>query len=286
MDLINPMVNKGKNSRQYRMPRGMRYSHLVDRTAFYCNEFDSPAVEKWMSFRKNTVFSFLVGKYTKIYLKKFDDIKDDVVVVDDYCDMQGLIDYILHYLPEGVYYDTNYYEDLDICRGCPLCYDTQKCIECKHYIGQELVFDLDPENVFCPIHGDLDQKMKMHQGRALCMLEFKIVRKFAERMYHELEENYSKIKMIYSGRGFHLHVLDDDTKYLTRDEKSTLAREYGKKYPIDEWVTSGGIKLIRLPYSLHGMVSRICIPLDIAEVKNFNPLTDLRVIPHFLKYDY
>lgn len=101
------------------MPRGMRYSNLVDRVAFYCNEFDPLLVEKWMSFRNNTVFSFLVGKYTKIYLKKFENIKDDVVVVDDYCDMRGLVDYILRYLPEGVYYDTNYYEDLDICRGCP-----------------------------------------------------------------------------------------------------------------------------------------------------------------------
>jgi DNA primase catalytic subunit len=280
------MVNKNKTAQKYRMPRGMRYSNLVDRTAFYCNEFDPLLVEKWMSFRKNTVFSFLIGKYTKIYLKKFENIKDDVVVVDDYCDMRGLIEYILRYLPEGVYYDTNYYEDLDICRGCPLCYETKKCIECKHYIGQELVFDLDPENVYCPIHGDLNQKMKLHQGRALCMIEFKIVRTFAEKMYYRLAQNYAKIQVIYSGRGFHLHVLDDDTKYLTREEKSKLAREYGQEFPIDEWVTAGGIKLIRLPYSLHGMVSRICTPVNAANIKNFNPLHDLQVIPKFIRYSY
>ena len=128
--------------------------------------------------------------------------------------------------------------------------------------------------------------MKMHQGRALCMIEFKIVRTFAEKMYHRLAQNYAKIQVIYSGRGFHLHVLDDDTKYLTREEKSKLAREYGQEFPIDEWVTAGGIKLIRLPYSLHGMVSRICTPVNAACIKNFNPLRDLQVIPEFITYSY
>jgi len=94
---------------------------------------------------KTQIISFLVGKYTRLYLKQFEDIKNDVVVIDDYCNLRGMREYLLKYLPEGVYYDTNHYEDLDICRGCPECYKADKCLACKHYVGQELVFDLDPK---------------------------------------------------------------------------------------------------------------------------------------------
>ncbi|MEJ2241047.1 MAG: hypothetical protein P8Y18_02750 [Candidatus Bathyarchaeota archaeon] len=52
---------------------------------------------------------------------------------------------------------------------------------------------------------------------------------------------------------------------------------------IDKWVTSGSMRLIRLPYSLHGMVSRIVTPLKISELEDFDPLKDKRTIPKFLE---
>jgi DNA primase catalytic subunit len=277
-------INQPKKHK-YKMPKGMRYSSLVDRAEFYCNELNSKALNDWQSFRTKPVLSFLVGKYTHIYLKKLEGIKNDVVVVDDYCDLQGMRQYLLKYLPEGVYYDTNHYENLDICRGCPDCYETNKCLSCKHYVGQELVFDLDPENVYCPVHGGLDQKMRAHQGRMLCLIEFKILRKKTMLMYKELRERFSKLRLVYSGRGFHIHVLDDDTTYLTRAERSELASEYVKRFPIDEWVTAGNIKLIRLPFTLHGMISRICIPIDVSELEDFNPVTYEPALPRFLTFE-
>jgi DNA primase catalytic subunit len=279
------MESRWVKKHKYKMPRGMRYSTLAERAEFYCNEFNTEALLAWQSFRKTTVLSFLVGKYTQIYLKQFEEIRDDVVVIDDYRDDKGMQQYLLKYLPEGVYYDTNHYEDLDICRGCPHCYEIDKCLPCKHYVGQELVFDLDPENVYCPIHGDLDQKMKAHQGRMLCMIEFKILRKKAVLMYRELKQTYSKIRVIYSGRGFHIHVLDSDTVYLTRSERSALAKRCAKRFPIDEWVTAGNIKLIRLPYTLHGMISRICVPIDPNEIEAFNPINYGPAVPRFLSFE-
>jgi len=278
------MDSKWVKKHKYKMPRGMRYSTLAERAEFYCNEFNAETLPAWLSFRKTTVLSFLVGKYTQIYLKQFEDIRDDVVVIDDYCDVKGMRQYFLKYLPEGVYYDTNHYEDLDTCRGCPDCYETDKCILCKHYVGQELVFDLDPENVYCPIHGDLDQKMRAHQGRMLCLIEFKILRKKAVLMYRELKQTYSKLRVNYSGRGFHIHVLDSDAIYLTRAERSALANSYATRFPIDEWVTAGTIKLIRLPYSLHGMISRICIPIDPNELEAFDPISYEPAVPRFLTF--
>ena len=279
------MASKRVERHKYKMPRGMRYSTLVERAEFYCNEFNAKALLDWQSFRKATVLSFLIGKYTRIYLKQFQDIRDDVVVIDDYCDVPGMRQYLLKYLPEGVYYDTHHYEDLDICRGCPSCYETDKCLACKHYVGQELVFDLDPENVYCPVHGDLDRKMKAHQGRMLCLIEFKILRKKAVLMYRELKQTYSKLRVVYSGRGFHIHVLDADATYLTRAERTALASSFAKRFPIDEWVTAGNIKLIRVPYTLHGMISRICVPVDPNALEAFDPINYKPAIPSFLKFE-
>jgi DNA primase catalytic subunit len=54
-------------------------------------------------------------------------------------------------------------------------------------------------------------------------------------------------------------------------------------YPIDEWVTTGGMRLIRLPYSLHGMVSRIVVPLSIRQTEAFDPVKSPICLPKFLK---
>jgi len=54
-------------------------------------------------------------------------------------------------------------------------------------------------------------------------------------------------------------------------------------YPIDEWVTTGGMRLIRLPYSLHGMVSRVVVPLTIGQLERFDPLRSSICIPRFMR---
>jgi DNA primase catalytic subunit len=55
-----------------------------------------------------------------------------------------------------------------------------------------------------------------------------------------------------------------------------------KGFGIDEWVTAGEMRLIRLPYSLHGLVSRIVLPLKKSELERLNPVSDVRCIPKFL----
>ena len=104
-------------------------------------------------------------------------------------------------------------------------------------------------------------------------------------MYRDLKQTYSKLRVVYSGRGFHIHVLDADATYLTRAERSALASGYAKRFPIDEWVTAGNIKLIRLPYTLHGMISRICVPVDPNELEAFDPINYEPAIPRFLTFE-
>jgi hypothetical protein len=41
------------------------------------------------------------------------------------------------------------------------------------------------------------------------------------------------------------------------------------------------MRLIRLPYSLHGMVSRICLPLKDNEAERFDPVKNKKAVPGF-----
>jgi len=43
------------------------------------------------------------------------------------------------------------------------------------------------------------------------------------------------------------------------------------------------MRLIRLPFSLHGLVSRIALPLEKSELERFDPVNDERCIPRFLR---
>ncbi len=140
--------------------------------------------------------------------------------------------------------------------------EPKDCWSCKYFLGQELAFDIDPENVVCPYHGDYERKMEEHQGLSFCMYEFKVVRRRTLELYEELNREYGEFRIVYSGRGFHTHVMDKEAIRAKKREGEKIAEKWAKRYPIDPWVTSGEMRLIRLPYSLHGMVSRICIPLE------------------------
>ncbi|MBC7130787.1 DNA primase, partial [Candidatus Bathyarchaeota archaeon] len=83
---------------------------------------------------------------------------------------------------------------------------------------------------------------------------------------------------------FHIHVLDDYAYELNQQQRKAMAEEAKKKgFQIDPWVTTGEMRLIRLPYSLNGLVSRIVLPLEKGELERFNPVADERCIPKFLK---
>ena len=112
----------------------------------------------------------------------------------------------------------------------------------------------------------------MNQGRGLsfCEKAFEVTKENTISLYEKLLEDYSKIKIVFSGRGFHIHVFDKETIKLNR------YNDYG----IDKWVTSGEMRLIRLPYTLNGISSRIVKPISKKEVEFFNPEKD--ALPSFV----
>jgi DNA primase catalytic subunit len=250
----------------YNLPAGMRYATLNERSEFYTEEFNLTGVQEWfMGRRGKTKYAVIMGKHTKIYRPEYREDAETTVIIDEYRDLKDVQGQIVDFLPEAVYYDRNLYGDGD------------------QIIGQELAFDLDPENVECPVHGTLEDKIARGQGLSFCEIELDIVRREAIGLYEYLQKRFSDLRVVYSGRGFHLHVLDKDTYRLGTEERLNLAREVkGQGFHIDEWVTSGEYRLIRLPGSLNGLVSRVVTPLKKSELESFDPIHDSRCLPKFL----
>jgi len=251
----------------YYLPRGMRPSTLEERKQFYRREFNLNGVREWFrGWSGKIVFAVIIGRHTKIYPPEYEEDASTTILIDNYRDLEDVKGWILEFLPESVYYDRNVYD------------------EHENILGQEMAFDLDPENLTCPIHGSLEDKMRRHQGLSFCEIELEMVKDETVRLYEKLSKMFSDLRTVYSGRGFHIHVLDEEVFNWNRERRMKFAREIKEKgFMIDEWVTSGGMRLIRLPYSLHGMVSRIVMPIDISELSSFNPIEDERCIPKFLK---
>ena len=249
------------------MPKKMRYATLTERKLFYEKEFNLESVDKWLKplATYHTVFAVIMGRHTRIFRPEYAEDASTTILIENYENLSNVRSDILEFLPEAVYYDRNLYD----AKG-KVC-------------GQTLAFDLDPENLTCPIHGTLADKMKRHQGLSFCEIELRMVIEETGKLFERLQKLFTEIRIVYSGRGFHIHVFDEETFKWSKRRRGDLARKLKKEgFLIDEWVTTGSMRLIRLPYSLHGMVSRIVIPVNADELSSFDPIMDKRCVPKFL----
>lgn len=228
-----------------------RPSTLAEREKFYESEFSIEKVKLW--FKKNKLklpqlCAVDAGTETGIILDKKN--KDKML----YFEFKDLGSKIKKYLPEDVYYDRNVYKNPKSVLNSP---------NFKNHLMQELAFDIDIDN--------LHKKVSNESIRQAYKITIK--------MEKELKEKYNvkNLQIIYSGRGFHLHVFDKKAYSLSNKERELLTKRLSK-YPIDPWVSCGFIRLIRMPYSLNSLVSRKVIP--IGDRKQLD-LSDS--IPRFLK---
>lgn len=264
-------------------PKGMRPSTLNERKGYYAKEFDTGSISGWIGSRRRSLkFAMIIGRYTNIVKLGREENKDDVVIIDTWKTAGDIRRYALDYLPESLYYDRNRYVDIRECERCSGKVDS--CDGCHNFDGQQLAFDLDPENVDCPYHGHIGDKIDRGTAHGFCMYEFKSVRKQAIRLSEEMKCHFESVEVVYSGRGFHV-VVDDEAAYLlSKKERKVIAMRIGKRYDIDEWVTEGGSRLMRLPYSLNGLVSRKCMRIkDERGLSRFDPRTSKLVLPEFMK---
>lgn len=231
-----------------------RASTLDERKEFYETEFSVEKARKWFSDNGIELPQICVldaGTDTGIIVdKKF---KGKLL----YLPFDKLIEKLRQYNPESVYYERNKYKN------------PEKVLETLKFdnpISQELDFDIDVDNI-------RDVKKENTEDYETTIKE---AFEYTLELKKELEKKFRKIRMVYSGRGFHLHVLDKEAYFLSPKERERLAEEFSK-YPIDSWVTRSHMRLIRLPYSLNGRVSRIVAPLS---DDKFEPE---KAIPKFLQ---
>jgi DNA primase catalytic subunit len=256
----------------------MRPTSLHERHKFYQREFKTNLVRQWFRGWTNPiVFAVVIGRHTKVYPAEYSKDRDRTILIDEYDRLEDLRQYCVEFRPESVYYDRNVYSSWDEARRGP-----NKIEELGRSFGQQLAFDIDPENFECPIHRTLEDKMNRRQGLSFCRLELQLAQGHALDLMNELSRSFAELRLVYSGRGFHVHVLDKDTFFWTRKQRITLVRSLVRRgYLMDEWVASGGMRLIRLPHSLNGLVTRLAIPLDKIGAHSFDPVTDPRCLPSF-----
>jgi len=244
-----------------------RPSTLAEREIFYREEFNLNKAKDW--FRKNKIdypqlFAVDMGSETGIIKDK--KKKNQIINMWP----EHLQDKLVNYLPEDVYYDRNSYKNAELMLKT---LDFKNAWKSKNLIGQELAFDIDPENIKCKCKKRFPKFCEECMPKAV---------KSAIALAELLKERFEKVGLVYSGRGMHVHVFDKEAFGLSIKEREELNKK-AKKFYIDPWVSRGYIRLMRLPYSLNALVSRIVIPLTMKEAKKFNPLTAKTTLPRFLK---
>ncbi len=249
---------------KYSFPAGMRPASLEERKQFYEREFRWRKAKRWIrSFVKVDT-----GRHSGIVKEG----KPELIMLRPERDLR---ERLLHYLPEDVYYDRNTYRSLNACLHCKTFFGKIKnryCWwVCPNAIGQELAFDVDPENASPDIRGSI---------YSFTEEEFEVARKTTIELVEWLKERFGTVVPVYSGRGFHVVVKGQDG--LGLEERQALIDELPERLRemIDPWVTRGNIRLLRLPYSLHGLVSRVVTPLKKQDLEKTDLLT--RFKPEYL----
>jgi len=265
---------------RYRFPDRMRPATVQERYEFYHEEFSTSLVREWFrGWARPIVFAVVIGRHTKIFPAEYRSDRYRTILIDEYEGLRDLRQYCMEFRPESVYYDRNVYRNWkDARRG------QYKIGELGKSFGQQLAFDIDPENFECPIHGTLEEKLSKRQGLSFCRLELQFAQEHALGLIDELSDYFGELRLVYSGRGFHVHVLDEDTFFWTRRQRLRLIRSLVRRgFLMDEWVAGGAMRLIRLPHSLNGLVSRLAIPLDMLKSRSLDLMNDPRCLPGFAR---
>src|SRR5260370_10612453 len=124
--------------------------------------------------------------------------------------------------------------------------------------------------------------MGKDQGLSFCRLELQLARQEAVQLVEILSKRFTQINLVYSGRGFHIHITDEETVFWNRKKRLALVRSLTKKgFLMDKWVPAGGMRLSRVPYSLNSLVKRVATPLPKPEMGVFHPIPAARSRPEF-----
>ena len=241
-------------------PEDMSPPTVEQRRKFYRDEF-----ERWnlkvLNFKwERPVLAVDVGTESTRYRPKHKDYLGKIVFIREYRNLDHLVKKIVGYAPEDLYYDTRTY-DRD---------PRQTNAIWERPSGKQLVFDLDPELVECR---HCERIRKNNEGKRFAKYTFcedcfsELAGKTAKLVVF-LRRNFDSINIYFSGRGFHVHVNDQEAFEMDDFDRETLAEKLSKRFPIDRKITAGEKNLIRMPGSLHGLTGRKVVEVGVEELKN------------------
>jgi DNA primase catalytic subunit len=265
-------------------PVNHRPAKIRERKDYY-SALDYNLMEEWFKGKveglRMPIFHLDPGSETGYIRKEYREKKGRLLnfTVKDFAELKEML---MDYLPEDLYYDRNVYRDKAKCADCNNRGDG--CLSCKDVLGQELMFDVDPENIDCPNCGTLEDRVKGHSMFKFCYICFnKAIDQTIELHKRIAMLSYRKLSTIYSGRGFHIYIEDENAYKMSYAERKELAAQVKEEgYAIDPWVTEGEARLARVPYSLNGLVSRVCYPIEIEDIKKLNFWRSRPFVPGFL----
>lgn len=253
---------------RFDFPEGLRPATVDERDRFYRSAFPLDELRERMDRWERFIPVVDVGTETTRYRPRFREYKGKLVRITDYADLDDLRTKIVEYAPEDLYYVTTV--------------EKQDRIETNP--EQELVFDLDPENVSCRT---CDRKRphleKPAQDYVFCMDCFAQVAQETKSLYGFLETHFDQLSLVYSGRGFHIHVGDEAGFRMDREDRRELASKVRMEFPVDEAVTAGEKDLIRMPGSLHGLVSRVVTEIEPRHLDDPERVLHSLSVPEFIE---
>ena len=247
--------------------KDLKPSTLEQRHKYYSCEFPKYNLRKWFSeggIPQPQLYAVDMGSETGI-IKNREKLGKMIILR-----AVNLEDKLKDYLPEDVYYDRNRYGDVELALEK---LNFREIFTDPNIEAQELAFDIDPENIPCGCRSSYPHfcekclKESIQQG---------------VRLAEHLSDRFDRIGLVYSGRGIHVHVFERSAFKLTIKEREEINNDV-VGFGIDPWVSRGRIRLIRLPFSLNALVSRVVLPLTVEQAVEFDPVTSDMAVPGFLK---
>ncbi len=237
-----------------KFPLGLRPPTLEERAEYYQRVFP---VRKALSWVKSFV-KIDTGRDSRIVKP---GLKPKLLTLKPPYTAKRLREKLLKYLPEDVYYDLNCYRSIQRCLKCRIFFGAyaKKPIfcwwNCSNWLCQEMAFDIDPENF---------RRKPLEDMRSFTLEELEAAKEATLQLYEWLKQQGARrLRVIFSGRGFHVVVRDYWLTSLTYSQRKKFTEKMPEELQeaIDPWVTWGNIRLLRLPYSLHGLVGLVTLPI-------------------------
>jgi hypothetical protein len=132
------------------------------------------------------------------------------------------------------------------------------------------MMDIDPENIECPNCGTLGGPREGGVHVQVLLHVFQEGGRATRGTPQEAYRGGLQGPRLFTREGFPCLCGGRAGNPDEFGERKALAERLKEEgFAIDPWVTEGEARLARLPVTLNGMVSRICMPIEVEEIESW-----------------